>query len=286
MQSRTCLITGANSGIGRITALELAKKGFNIIMLCRNLEKARPVRQEIKSVSKTGYVDLLWCDLASQSSVIQAAREVIDRFDRLDVLINNAGLYIEKEQYTSEGIELTFATNHLGPFLLTNLLIDLLRKGTNSRVITVSSEAHRWDRGFKIDELAQPRHYEGMKAYGASKLCNILFANELAERLADDGITSNSLHPGVVKTNFAQNYSNLKGLLFNLARPFFISPEEGATTGIYLASSPEVDKVTGLYFAKNRPKPPSEAAQSRFNATKLWTLSEQLTHLKKHQVTV
>ena len=286
MQSRICLITGANSGIGRITAFELAKKGFDIIMLCRNLDKARPVRQEIKSVSKTGHVDLVWCDLASQSSVIQAAREVIDRYDRLDVLINNAGLYIEKEQYTPDGIELTFATNHLGPFLLTNLLVNLLRKGTNSRVITVSSEAHRWDRGFKIDELAKPRQYEGMKAYGASKLCNILFARELSEQLAGDGITSNSLHPGVVKTNFAQDYSNLKGILFNLARPFFISPEEGARTGIYLASSPEVDNVTGLYFAKSQPKQPSEAAQSRFNATKLWTLSEHLTHLKHHQMMV
>ncbi|GAB3273628.1 SDR family oxidoreductase [Larkinella harenae] len=286
MQSRTCLITGANSGIGRITALELAKKGFDIIMLCRSLDKARPVRQEIKKVSKTGHVDLIWCDMASQSSVLQAAREVSDRYDRLDVLLNNAGLYIEKEEFSPEGIELTFATNHLGPFLLTNLLLPLLRKGTYSRVITVSSEAHRWDRGFILEELAKPRKYNGMKAYGASKLCNILFARELADRLADDGITSNSLHPGAVKTNFGTTSSSFQGLVFNLMRPFFISPEKGAETSIYLASAPELEKVTGLYFAKCRPKTPSAAAQSRYYATELWTLSEQITQLKNRLVTV
>ncbi|RRB07725.1 SDR family oxidoreductase [Larkinella rosea] len=284
MESRICLLTGANSGIGRVTALELARKGFDIVMLCRDLKKARPVQQEIKRVSKTGQVDLLWCDLAVQTSVIQAAHEVTGRYDRLDVLINNAGLYIEKEQYTPEGIELTFATNHLGAFLLTNLLTGLLQKGTHARVITVSSEAHRWDSGFIIDELPKPAHYDGMKAYGASKLCNILFARELADRLAGYGITSNSVHPGLVKTSFAKNYSNLQGLLFNMMRPFFISSEKGAETSIYLASSPEVDQVTGLYFAKCRPKVPSAAAQSKYYASQLWTLSENLTQLQQHQV--
>lgn len=284
--SRTCLITGANSGIGRVTALELAQKGYDIIMLCRNLDKARPVRQEIKKVSKTGHVDLVWCDMASQSSVSQAAREVADRYDRLDVLLNNAGLYLPKEQYSPDGIELTFATNHLGPFLLTNLLLNLLRKGTAARVITVSSEAHRWDQGFILDELVQPRSYNGMKAYGASKLGNILFARELADRLANDGITSNSLHPGAVKTNFGQSASNFQGLIFNLMRPFFISPEKGAETSIYLASAPEITNVTGLYFAKCRPKTPSAAAQSKYNATELWALSEQATQLKKRLVMI
>ncbi|MGV3558992.1 SDR family oxidoreductase [Larkinella arboricola] len=284
--SRTCLITGANSGIGRVTALELAKKGFDIIMLCRNMEKARPVRQEIKKVSKTGHVDLVWCDMASQVSVMQAAREIADRYDRLDVLLNNAGLYIDKKQDSPDGIELTFATNHLGPFLLTNLLLNLLRKGTDPRIVTVSSEAHRWDHGFVIEELAKPRKYDGMRAYGASKLCNILFTNELAKRLADDGITANSLHPGAVKTNFGQSISSVKSLVFSLMRPFFISPEKGAETSIYLTSSPDVQGQTGLYFAKCRPKVPSAAAQSQFNASQLWTLSEQLTQLKSRLVTV
>ncbi|GAB3332696.1 SDR family oxidoreductase [Larkinella ripae] len=286
MQARTCLITGANSGIGRITALELARKGFDLIMLCRNMDKARPVRQEIKKVSKTGRVDLIWCDTASQTSVLQAAHEITDRYDRLDVLLNNAGLYIGSEQYSPEGIELTLATNHLGPFLLTNLLLPLLRKGDQSRIITVSSEAHRWDRGFILEELAKPRSYDGMRAYGASKLCNILFSNELAKRLATDGITSNSLHPGAVKTNFGQTIGNFQSLVFNLMRPFFISPEKGAETSIYLASSPEITNETGLYFAKSRPKVPSAAAQSDHNARQLWTLSEQLTQLQNRLLTV
>lgn len=281
MDSRICLITGANSGIGRVTALELAKKGFDIIMLCRNLDKARPVRQEIKKVSKTGHVDLIWCDLASQQSVVQAAREVIDRHHHLDVLINNAGLYIDRKQESPDGLELTFAINHLGPFLLTNLLLDLVRKGTHPRIITVASEAHRLTRTFRLDELAHPRSYDGMRAYAASKLCNILFAKELSERLAGDGITSNSLHPGAVNTNFAGEVSTLKGMLFKVMKPFFISPEKGAETSIYLASSPEVEKVTGLYFDKCRPKTPNQAARTDYNAKQLWALSEKLTQLQK-----
>ncbi len=277
---RICLITGANSGIGRITALELAKKGFDIIMLCRNLEKSRPVRDEIKQVSLTKKVDLLQCDIADFASVRQAAREVIDRYNHLDVLVNNAGLFIEKEQFSPQGIELTFATNHLGPFLLTNLLLDLLRKGDNARIVTVSSAAHRFTGGFKLDELAKPKSYSAWGAYGASKLANILFSKELSERLLDDGITSNSLHPGGVATNFGAG-DGLSGLLIKLARPFFITPEEGAETSVYLAASPEVEHVTGLYFAKKKPATPSSDARSDYNAKRLWAISEELTHLNQ-----
>ncbi|MBC8156298.1 MAG: SDR family oxidoreductase [Bacteroidetes bacterium] len=278
--ARLCLITGANSGIGRVTALELAKKGFDIIMLCRNFDKARPVRDDIKRVSKTGRVDLLRCDIGDFDSVRQAAREVNDRYDHLDVLVNNAGLLIQKQQFSPQGIELTFATNHLGAFLLTNLLLDLLRKGENARVITVSSAAHRFTGSFKIDELAKPRSYNALTAYGASKLANILFANELAKRLLDDGITSNSLHPGAVATNFGAG-GGLVSLLTRVARPFFISPEEGAETSVYLAASPEVEHVTGLYFDKKKPATSSSDAQSDYNARRLWTVSEELTQLKQ-----
>ncbi|GAA4445854.1 SDR family oxidoreductase [Nibrella saemangeumensis] len=284
MNSRLCLITGANSGIGKVTAMELAKKGFDILMLCRNLDTSRPVRKEIKAVSKTGRVDLIWCDLASQQSVIQAAREVADRYDKLDVLVNNAGLLIDKEQYSPEGIELTFAINHLGPFLLTNMLLDMLKKGTNPRIVTVSSEAHRWSKAFKLDQLAKPKSFSGMGAYGASKLCNILFAKELADRIMDFGITSNSLHPGAINSNFANGATSLTGLMFKLMKPFFISPEKGAETSIYLAGSPEVANVTGLYFDKCKPKTPSQEARSDFYAKELWKLSEQLTHLNPRSI--
>lgn len=279
IDGRLCLITGANSGIGRITALELAKKGFDIIMLCRNLEKGRLVRDEIKKVGKTTRVELLRCDLADQDSVVQAAREISERYDHLDVLVNNAGLFIEKEQFSPDGIELTFATNHLGPFLLTNLLLDLLRKGHNARIVTVSSAAHRFDGGFKLSELARPKSYSAWGAYGASKLANILFAKELAERLLDDGITSNSLHPGGVNTNFAGDTASLTGLALKVLKPFFRTPEQGAETSIYLASSPEVEHVTGLYFADKKPSTPSQQARSDYNAKQLWSLSEQLTQL-------
>ncbi|GAA4398776.1 SDR family oxidoreductase [Nibrella viscosa] len=286
MDSRLCLITGANSGIGKVTAMEMARKGFDILMLCRNLDTSRPVRKEIKAVSKTGRADLIWCDLASQQSVTQAAREVADRYHKLDILINNAGLFLDREQYSPEDIELTFATNHLGPFLLTNLLLDMLKKGTNPRVVTVSSEAHRWSKAFKLDQLAKPKSYSGMGAYGASKLCNILFAKELSDRVMDFGITSNSLHPGAINSNFGNGASSLSGLVFKLMKPFFISPEKGAETSIYLASSPEVQKVTGLYFDKCKPKTPSQDARSDYNARELWKLSEQLTHLNPRSVAV
>lgn len=284
MDSRLCLITGANSGIGKITAMEMARKGYDILMLCRNLETSRPVRKEIKAVSKTGRVDLIWCDLASQQSVTQAAREVADRYHKLDILVNNAGLFLDREQYSPEGIELTFATNHLGPFLLTNMLLDMLKKGHNPRIVTVSSEAHRWGKSFKLDQMAKPKSYSGMGAYGASKLCNILFAKELADRVMDFGITSNSLHPGAINSNFGNGSSSLSGFVFKLMKPFFISPEKGAETSIYLASSPEVERVTGLYFDKCKPKIPSQEARSDYNAKQLWKLSEQLTHLNPRSI--
>ncbi|MBO0936227.1 SDR family oxidoreductase [Fibrella sp. HMF5335] len=274
--SRICVITGANSGIGKITAQELAKKGFDIIMLCRNLDKARPVQQEIQAASPAQKIDLIRCDLASQTSVREAAGEVHARVDRIDVLINNAGLLVNKEQYSPEGYELTFATNHLGPFLLTNLLLDLLRKGQDARVITVASEGHRLTGTFRLDNLARPNSYSPIFAYDRSKLCNILFAKELSERLLDDGITSNSLHPGAVRTNFAGDPGGMMNVVFKLASPFLRTPEEGADTSVWLASSPDVEHVTGLYFADRKPKTPSEEAQNGFYAKKLWAMSEEM----------
>ncbi len=277
--SRICVITGANSGIGKITAQELARKGFDIVMLSRNLDKARPVQQEIQSANPTQKIDLIPCDVASIASVRAAAKQVQDNYDHIDVLINNAGLYIAKEQYSPDGYELTFATNHLGAFLLTNLLLDLLRKGEDARVVTVSSEAHRLAGTFRLNELAKPSSYGAMKAYGKSKLCNILFAKELADRLMDDGITSNSLHPGTVSTNFGANSGAIFDVVLGLARPFLKTPEQGAATSIYLASSPQVNHVTGLYFDDSKPKKPSKDAQNNFYAKHLWDMSAEMVGL-------
>lgn len=277
--SRICVITGANSGIGKITAQELARKGFDIVMLCRNLDKARPVQLAMQADFPTVKIDLIQCDMASLASVRAAAKQVQDRYPHIDVLVNNAGLYIDKELYSPDGYELTFATNHLGAFLLTNLLLDLLRKGQNARVVTVSSEAHRFAGTFRLDELAHPKLYNGMRAYGRSKLCNILFAKELSDRLLDDGITSTSLHPGTVSTNFGASSGAVFGAILSLARPFLKTPEQGAATSIYLASSPQVDHVTGLYFDDSKPKTPTKDAQNNFYAKHLWEMSAEMSRL-------
>ena len=277
--SRICVITGANSGIGKITAQELARKGFDIVMLSRNLDKARPVQQEIQAANPSVQIDLIQCDVASIASVRAAAKQVQDRYDHIDVLINNAGLYIAKEQYSPDGYELTFATNHLGAFLLTNLLLDLLRTGQDARVVTVSSEAHRFAGTFRLNELARPASYSAIKAYSKSKLCNVLFAKELSDRLMDDGITSNSLHPGTVSTNFGAGSGAIFDVVLGLAQPFLKTPVQGAATSIYLASSSQVDHVTGLYFDNSRPKTPSKDAQNNFYAKRLWDMSAEMVGL-------
>jgi NAD(P)-dependent dehydrogenase (short-subunit alcohol dehydrogenase family) len=274
--NRLCLITGANSGIGLVTARELARQGMDLILVCRNAAKGEQARQDVLAASRTKKVDLLLGNLADFGSVRKLAAEVHGRYGHLDVLVNNAGLLVDQRTTTPQGIETTFATNHLGPFLLTNLLLDLLRKGHSPRIVHVSSEAHRFAR-FQPDDLAAPKKYRSMIAYGNSKLANILFSNELARRLAPDGITSNSLHPGVIKTNFGAGSSGIMGLLSGLAGPFLLTPEQGAETSIYLAASPEVQGRTGLYYDKKKPKTPSRDARSDYFARELWELSSRLT---------
>ena len=276
--NRLCLITGANSGIGLVTARELARQGMDIVMVCRNAAKGEQARQDVLAASRTKKVDLLLGDLADFGSVRKLAAEVQSRYGHLDVLVNNAGLLVDKYTTTAGGIETTFATNHLGPFLLTNLLLDLLRKGREPRIVHVSSEAHRFAR-FQPDDLVAPKKYRSIVAYGNSKLANVLFSNDLARRLVSDGITSNSLHPGVVKTNFGAGTSGIFGLLSGLARPFLLTPEQGAETSIYLAASPEVKGRTGLYFVKKKPAAPSRDSRSDYFARELWALSSRITEL-------
>jgi len=278
-QDKICLITGANSGIGKVTAMELARKGMTILMVCRNAQKGEKARQEVISAAGHQRVDLLLCDLSDQKAVRKLADEVHQRYPRLDVLINNAGLIIEKRTTTAQGLEYTFALNHLAPFLLTHLLLDLLRKSDEARIITVSSEAHRIAR-LDFSDLQSERKYGSMRAYANSKLANILFTRELAAQLEGERITANCLHPGVVATQFGSGFKGgFANVLLFLGRPFFISPEKGAQTSVYLASSPEVRGITGLYFDKKKPKTPSDQALSQYNAQKLWALSKQLTQL-------
>ncbi|MCU0354072.1 MAG: SDR family oxidoreductase [Cytophagales bacterium] len=282
MSNRICLITGANSGIGFVTARELSRQGMDVIMVCRNAAKGELARNEIKAVAR-GKVDLLTADLASQESVVKLAQQVRAAYPRLDVLVNNAGLILQQAEYSPEGFENTFAINHLGTFLLTNLLLDSLRRSDEPRVVTVSSDAHKWGK-WDLNDVARPKNYSPLVAYANSKLANILFANELARRNANWGLASNSLHPGAVRTNFGAGVgSGFVAWIFNLARPLFLTAEQGAQTSIYLAGSPEVKGVSGKYFVKKMPKTPSRDAQSETNARQLWEKSVEWTRLEERQ---
>lgn len=285
-QNTICLITGANSGIGKVTALELAKKGMTIVMVCRNKEKGEQARGEIIAGSGNNNIELFLCDLAKLDDVERLAREVRNRYNRLDILINNAGLIIEDRQTTAEGFEMTFAINHLGHFLLTHLLLDLLKKSDEARIINVSSTAHKYAK-LDFTDLQLEKNFSAIVAYSNSKLANILFTRQLANEVASFGITVNSLHPGFINTNFGSGLDKplFKFLMF-IASPLTITSEEGAQTSIYLASSPEVKGKSGLYFVKKRPQRPSKEALSDYNAKQLWEISHQLTDLDERLVRV
>jgi NAD(P)-dependent dehydrogenase (short-subunit alcohol dehydrogenase family) len=280
MSGRVILITGGNTGIGKEAAVGLASLGARVVITSRNEERGRAAREEIAERSGRDTVDVMPLDLASFRSIRSFAADVLGRFDRLDVLVNNAGLILRRRAETEEGFEETFGVNHLGHFLLTDLLLDRLRASAPARVVVVSSDAHKGARrGLDFDDLQATRHYRWGKAYGNSKLANIYFARELARRLDGSGVTANSLHPGFVRSEFGRG-GDLGGLygwgIKYLAGPFAISPEKGARTTIYLASSPEVDGVSGGYFYQCRPTQPTAVAQDDAAARRLWDVSETL----------
>jgi NAD(P)-dependent dehydrogenase (short-subunit alcohol dehydrogenase family) len=275
LTGKTCLITGANAGIGKVTALKLAQQGATVVMLCRNKEKGEAALNEIKQQSGNQNVDLLLADLSSQAEIRRVADEFKARHTRLDVLLNNAGVYLLNRTLTVDGVETTFAVNHLAYFLLTNLLLDILKQSAPSRIVSVSSEAHKFGK-VEFDNLQGERQYKGIPAYGNSKLENILFTRELARRLAGTGVTANCLHPGAVATSI---FRNTPRPIERLIKLLTMSPEKGAETSVYLASSPEVEGVTGKYFEKKKENPPSLTAQDDNLALKLWEVSERLTEL-------
>lgn len=278
MDGKVCLVTGATRGIGRVAARELARMGATVLVTARDPGRGRDTAEEIRR--DTGReVAVLPADLASQASVRALAAEVRRRTDRLHVLLNNAGAIYTTRQLSPDGHELTLALNHLGYFLLTNLLLDLLRSGAPSRVVNVASAAHRRGRIDWDDLQGEQRYGGGWKAYSQSKLANILFTRELARRLQGSGVTANCLHPGVVATGFGHNNRTLFGTLVKLAAPLFISPARGADTAVWLATAPEVAGVSGEYFARRRPVPSTRAGQDPEAARRLWEVSERLTGL-------
>ena len=283
MQGKTVVVTGGNSGMGFETAAALATMGARVLVTARNADKGRAAIAALtQRTGGEGRCQLVVFDLADLSSVRRGAAEILDVAPRLDVLVNNAGAVLSERAETVDGLEATFATNHLGPFLLTNLLLERIRASGPSRIVNVASTAHAVARqGIPFDDLQSEHRYAGMRVYGQSKLANILFTLELARRLEGSGVTANSLHPGTVRTGYGAD-GDARGLLalgIKIAGPFFLSPAKGARTSIYLASSPEVAGVSGEYFVKCRPKEPRRWAQDPDAARRLWQVSEELVGL-------
>jgi NAD(P)-dependent dehydrogenase (short-subunit alcohol dehydrogenase family) len=277
MQGKICMVTGANSGIGKATAMGLAEMGATVVMVSRDLARGKAAQSEIKAKSGNDAVDLLLADLSSQQSIRQLAEDFKQRYSQLHVLINNAGMSSLRRRETVDGLEVTFAVNHLAPFLLTNVLLDVIKASAPSRIINVSSDAH--EAGYiKMDDLQSEKKY--MRAYGQSKLALVLFTYELARRLQGTGVTANCLHPGFVATNFGQNGTGPlgRGVIKFLSR-FGMSPEEGAKTSIFLATSPEVEGVTGKYFVKSIPKRSAPITYDETLQRQLWEESARLVKL-------
>lgn len=282
MENKIYLITGANSGIGKETARAIAKMGATVVMACRNLQKANAVCDDINAETGLNNVSVLEVDIASQESIRNMAIAFGKKFDKLDVLINNAGFIAEKKELTKDGFESMFGINHLGYFLTTHYLLPYLRKAPKARIVNVASVAHRFAQ-LDWKNLNAEKSFNSMRNYGLSKLCNILFTKELALHLKNTNITVNALHPGGVNSNFGKNNDNLFGKLVTyFGSLVLISSADGAKTSIYLATSPEVDGVTGKYYAKYKPSSLSAAASNPENAKKLWEISLQLTGVEQY----
>ncbi len=280
LELKTCIVTGANSGIGKQTAKALVSRGAYVIMLCRNEERAEQARQQIMDETGQSGVEILLADLAHQYDIRKAAEQFCERFDTLDILINNAGIIPRERDETPQGIERTLAVNHLGPFLLTNLLMEPLQKAPAARVVNVASEVHRLGAAiFDIDNLQLTTGYSPLKAYGLSKLCNIMFSRELAKRTADTAITANALHPGVVSTQLADKAGIWMKFIYLVGKPFMRSPERGAQTSIFLATSEEAAGTSGKYFKNKKISSPASVAYDDEVIQELWEKSEQLCGL-------
>lgn len=275
IEGSTCVVTGANSGIGKVTAIEMARMGARVVMVCRNRERGRQALVEVCQASGSSSVDLLLADLSVQEQVKSLAARIAAEYPQVDVLVNNAGLFRRKREETADGLEMTFAVNHMAYFILTLELLDTLRESAPARIVNVASNAHAGNR-LDFDDLQAARKYSGWKAYGRSKLANILFTNYLAAKLEGSGITVNSLHPGVVATEFGRSGNGLLSLMWKLGSGFFKSPADGARTSVYLASSPDVDGVTGTYFKNEKPARSSRESNDPEAAALLWKESLQL----------
>ncbi|HTY47392.1 MAG TPA: SDR family oxidoreductase [Methanomassiliicoccales archaeon] len=276
LNGRLMLITGATSGIGKAAANALAAKGASLVILARNEEKAKAATAEIASRTGNKSLEIIRCDLSSLDNVRSAAKEFLSKHERLDVLIANAGVIQGKRHLTADGFEYTLGVNHLAHFVLTNLLLDTLKRSAPSRVVVTSSASHLRAH-MDFDDLMEARSYSPWKAYGQSKLANTLFTFELSKRLEGTKVTANCFHPGLVRTSIGAGLGGISGFAYPISYPFAISPEKGAETLVYLASSPEVEGVTGDYFYQKKPDVTNPEVKDPNVQKRLWEVSERLT---------
>jgi retinol dehydrogenase 12 len=279
MKGKVVVVTGSNVGIGLETAVGVAALEATTVLACRNRAKAEAAAKEVTQRTWNDDVHVVDLDLADLVSVRAAADDVLARWGRLDVLVNNAGGTWSQHQLTAQGFEYTFGVNHLGPFFLTNLLLDRLRASSSARIVNVTSVGHHFARhGMRFDDLQSERGYDGMDTYCRSKLANVLFTRELAKRLEGTGVTANAVHPGPVRSGFGMDgdLTGFMGFGLKLVRPFEISPKRGAKTSIYVATSPDVAGKTGTYWVRSKPGHMSRAARDDGTASRLWEESEML----------
>ena len=277
LEPRVAIVTGASSGIGLYTALGLSRAGMRVVVAGRDRARAEVARRFVTERSGSDQVETALADFSRLAEVRRLADEILSAHDRIDVLVNNAGLFSPKYRLSADGFELTFAVNHLAPFLLTNLLLDRLLASAPARIVTVASEAHRGQR-IDIGDLTRPRDWTMMKAYGRSKLCNILFTRELASRVDPSKVVATCLHPGMVATGIGQR-GGLVGLGWRLMKPFMIGPEQGAETPVFLAALPDPTPFHGRYVIRKAVEEPDAAAQDNNLAHRLWDESARLAGL-------
>ncbi|MFC2027473.1 SDR family oxidoreductase [Chloroflexota bacterium] len=276
MKGKICMVTGATSGIGLATAKEVAGQGATVIITARTAEKGESTVARLKRETGNQSVELLIADLSIQAQIRNLAQEFQNRYSRLDVLVNNAGAIFLKRQLSKEGVELTFATNYVNYFLLTNLLLDTLKASAPSRIVNVSSDMQK-NAKINFDDLQAEHKYSSFGAYGQSKLAIILFTYELARRLEGTQVTVNAVHPGFAASNIGKNNGWLGKIIAPMLKPFAISSTKAAETSIYLAASPEVEGITGKYFIKKKAVPSSPITYDETAAQRLWETSTQMT---------